>query len=85
MIKEDIKIGARVKSLTDFCDVPKGTEGVIVSDYTTGIMIAWDKLDRPYPKDKTPEEVGTMFAINPKCPLRDGFDKQTELHFLQLV
>lgn len=84
MIESQIKIGQRVQSLESFNDVPKGTEGVIIDDYGTGIMIAWDKPDKPYPKDKTPFEVNSMFAINPLCPLRDGFDK-IELRFLQII
>jgi len=47
-------------------------------------MVAWDLPDRPLP-DMTPAEISEMFAINPKCPLRDGFDKETELDFLEAM
>jgi hypothetical protein len=67
MIKDQIKLGRKVKSLVDFCNVPKGTTGTIDEDYGTGIMVRWD-LDNGYWK-----------------PLRDGFDKESELHYLEII
>lgn len=78
-------IGTKVKNIVAFAGVPKGTPGVIVEDYGSGITVAWDLPDKPYPKDKTPEEVAAMWAIDPECPLRDGFDKQTELSLLEIA
>lgn len=80
-----IELGLRVRTNRSFANVDSGTEGVIVEDYGTGITIAWDKADRPYPKDMTPQQVGAMYAIDPKCPLRDGFDKEDELQYLELI
>lgn len=79
-----MKLGTRVKSLRDFHSVKKGTEGYVVEDYGTGITIAWDLPDKPYPKHMTPQEIGDMWSIDPKCPIRDGFDKMTELDFLTI-
>lgn len=77
-------VGRKVRSLCDFPSVPMDTVGLIVEDYGTGITVAWDLSDRPLPA-MTPAEIAEMYAINPKCPLRDGFDKETELDFLESV
>jgi len=80
--RNEIRIGQRVKTLREFNGVPKGTEGVIDEDYGTGIMIAWD-----LPESRLPQAYGAydgrpmiMTGI-----LRDGFDKVTELEFLEVV
>lgn len=75
-------MGQWVRSKVDFNSVPAGTRGLVVKDYGTGIMVAWDLPDRPVP-NKPPHVIGLMWAVNPECPLRDGFDKATELHFLE--
>ena len=68
MTIEEAVIGTRVKSVVEFCDVPKGTEGKIVQDYGTGVMVEWDLPDQ-----------------DPSWPLKDGFDKQTELQYLEVT
>lgn len=68
-----------------FFNIDKGTRGLIAEDYGTGIMVAWDKPHKPIPKDMTPEDIGKMYAVNPNCPDRDGFDKMTELKFLDII
>lgn len=85
MEKKDIEIGIMVKTNRDFVDVLKGTKGMIIEDYGTGIMIAWDLPNKKPLPNKSPEEILRMYAINPECPLRDGFDKETELQYLDLV
>jgi hypothetical protein len=40
---DQAKLGARVRSTRDFVGVPRGTQGVIVEDYGSGITIRWDK------------------------------------------
>ena len=60
-------IGMRVLSLVDFAGVPKGTAGVIDEDYGTGVTVRWD------PRGQWER----------KHPLRDGFDKATELVLLR--
>ena len=75
-------VGNKVRCTCDFPGVPIETMGLIVQDYGTGIMVAWDLSDRPLP-DIPAAEIGEMYALNPKCPLRDGFDKETELDFLE--
>lgn len=80
-----MKIGTPVKTNRHLVGVPAGVEGVVIEDYGSGITVAWDLPDRPYPKDKTPEQVKRMWAIEPGCPLRDGFDKKTELQYLEKV
>jgi len=82
MTKEEIKLGMEVRCLENFPEVPKGTIGIIVEDYGTGIMVAWDLPNKPYP-DKSWQEVAKMFAVNPECPLRDGF-AYDELEFLEV-
>jgi hypothetical protein len=77
---EEAIVGIRVKSLVEFCNIPKGTEGIIDSDYETGVIVAWDLPDRPLPK----EYMG-ISSIYPKQPLRNGFDKETELCWLEVV
>ena len=85
MLIQDIKVGRKVRCMVAYSGVPIGTIGVIVSDYGSGIMVAWDLPDRPYPKNKTPLEVASMYAVHYECPLRDGFDKETELYALQII
>lgn len=80
-----MKIGTKVKSLRDFSGVPKHTTGYVVEDYGSGITIAWDLPNRPYPQDMTYQEVAEMWAVSSKCPLRDGFDKETELQYLEIL
>lgn len=75
-----MKVGSRIRSLVNFSGVPKGTQGVIDEDYGSGFMVAWDLPKRPLPigyshYDEVP-------AIRSGI-LRDGFDKNTELHFLE--
>jgi len=100
MQKSDINIGQRVKvnrrfvSVDEgqwvkvnrrFVGVDEGTEGVIIEDYGTGITVAWDMPNQPYPSGKTPQQVAEMMAVNPQCPLRDGFDKVSELKYLEVA
>lgn len=47
-------------------------------------MVAWDLPHKPIPKDMTPAEIGEMYAVDHKCPNRDGFDKKTELQWLDI-
>ena len=76
-------VGTRVKSLVDFSGVPKGTEGVIDEDYVTGVMVAWDLPDQPLPPIRYSSRTGKM-TFFPSI-LRDGFDKNNELHFLEKI
>lgn len=79
----EAKIGTRVRTLRLFSGVPNGTEGVIDEDYGTGVMIAWDLPDQPLPEGYT--QWNGKPAIFPGQPLRDGFDKETELQFLEKI
>jgi len=75
-------VGTRVKALFNFAGVPRNTKGVIDEDYGTGVMVAWNLKDRPLP------EGYTCFDGKPACItgiLRDGFDKNTELHLLEKI
>lgn len=84
--RSPIRVGNRVRALRDFSGVPCGTEGVVDEDYGTGLMIAWDLPDRPLPEgwfwDANDH---TKWAGAPGSPLRDGFDKERELKFLEIV
>lgn len=81
---DEASVGNKVRCLCDFPSVPMNTIGLIVEDYGTGIMVAWDLSDRPL-GNMTPKEISEMYAVHPRCPLRDGFDKETELDFLEPV
>ncbi len=75
-------VGQRIKTLREFSGVPAGTEGVIDEDYGTGVTVAWDLPTRPLPKNW---RYAGQYACHPGVPLRDGFDKETELHYLEAV
>lgn len=79
---EQAQLGVRVRSLVDFSGVPKGTEGVIDKDYGTGVTIAWDLPDRPLPPGYRQYDGKPMIQTG---ILRDGFDKERELQFLEVV
>lgn len=81
----EAKIGRKVVTNQAWVDVPKGTLGYIIEDYGTGITVAWDLPLKPYPLDRSCYEVAKMYATNPKCPIRDGFDKENELIYLDLI
>jgi hypothetical protein len=78
MEHREVEIGARVKSLVAFCDVPAGTEGVIDELYEGGCMVAWDRKENPLPKDYVRIPGKIVFG----GPLRDGFSRD-ELHYLK--
>ena len=82
MTKEQAIVGTRVKSLVEFASVPAGTEGMLDEDYGTGVMVAWDLLEHPLPKDYTQYDGKSAVATG---ILRDGFDKETELQYLEVV
>jgi len=82
MIEQEAKVGTRIRSLVEFACVPKGTKGVIDQDYGTGVMIAWDLPEQPLPKGYTVYDGRPAVVSN---ILRDGFDKETELHFLEVI
>ncbi len=76
-----MKVGTRVRALRAFVAVPKGTQGIIDEDYGDGVMVAWDLPDHPLPPgykyDGRPAIVAGI--------LRDGFDKELELKWLEVV
>ena len=81
MTRHQARLGVRVKTKVELSGIPKWTEGVIDEDYDTGVMVAWDLPHRPLPPG---------YRSNHGRPaeahlLRDGFDKETELHFLERV
>jgi hypothetical protein len=82
MKMNEVVVGAKVRTLVDFSGVPKGTEGVIDQDYGKGIMVAWNLPDRPLP-DGYCQFDGRPAVV--RGILRDGFDKKSELHFLELI
>ena len=85
---EQIIVGQKVKSLRDFMDIPKGTIGVIDELYNLGpigsggFMVAWDLPDKPLPKNYIKWDGKP--AICHKY-IRDGFDIETELQFLEII
>ena len=46
MTPEQAKFGVRVRTLVDWPGVPAGSEGIIIEDYKTGVMVAWLGMDR---------------------------------------
>lgn len=77
-----MNVGTRVRSLIPFSGVPRGTEGVIDEDYGTGVMVAWDLPGSNLPKDYRAYD--GVPSIKSRI-LRDGFDKETELQFLEVI
>lgn len=87
MTTDQAQVGTRVRSLATFAGVPKGTEGVIDEDYGTGVMVAWDfpqgsRGGRPLPTGYAAYD--GRWTVESGI-LRDGFDKASELHFLEVV
>lgn len=82
MTRDEVRIGMRVRSLADFAGVPRGTEGILDEDYGSGITIAWDLPERPLPPGYREYDGRPLIQTG---ILRDGFDKRTELHFLEPV
>ena len=74
---------SNVEDMDSFVSVPEGTEGVIDQDLGSLVTVAWDLPDRPLP-DGYWEWSGKPAAA-PGEPLRDGFDKETELDMLEIV
>ena len=78
-------IGTRMRTKSQFCGVPVGTECVVDEHYhigtQLGFMVAWDLSDRPLPKNY--REHDGSWAMN--CPyLRDGFGLG-ELKYLEEI
>lgn len=82
MTSGEAGVGARVRTLRDFCSVPKGTKGVIDEDYGSGVMVAWDLPDQPLPPGYQVYDGRPAFVSG---ILRDGFDKERELEFLEKI
>jgi len=84
MKAEEAKVGTRIRSLVAFSGVPKGTEGVIDEDYGSGIMVAWDGADNHFWLPEDYKQYDGVPAVVSGI-LRDGFDKESELHLLEVV
>jgi hypothetical protein len=80
MTRDEAKVGTRVRALVEFSDVPKGSAGVIDEDYGRGVMVAWDLPGQPLPRGYRAHDGRPAVATG---ILRDGFDKERELHFLE--
>jgi hypothetical protein len=79
---DEARIGVRVKSLVDFAEVPKGTEGVVDEDYGTGVKVAWDLYEQPLPRGYLVYDGKPAFVSG---ILRYSFDKRKDLHYLGKV
>lgn len=79
---EEAIVGTRIRTLVSFCNVPEGTMGVIDEDYGTGVMIAWNLPEQPLPKGYVAYDGKPAVASG---ILRDGFDKKTELYYLEKI
>lgn len=82
MRADDAVVGRRVRSLVSFVGVPTGTEGVIDADYGTGVMVAWDMPAGKLPAGYREYDGRPMVQTG---IVRDGFDKESELEYLELV
>ncbi len=82
-------VGTRVRSRREFAGIPEGPEGVVDEDYGTGVIVAWDLADRPLPAGYAIRCTVSTFKpqdqYEPGAPLRDGFDRATELDMLEEV
>ena len=84
MTPDQATVGTRVRSTRHFVNVPKGTEGVIVSAYGGGVMVGWHLPDTEGALPVNWRDYADRPAI--QCPfLRDGFDEKRELHWLEVV
>jgi hypothetical protein len=79
------EVGQWVSASQDYSGVPKFTRGIIVEDYGTGLTVAWDRPDTPIPRYLTCTEISELPASHYNAPLRDGFDKETEVSSLILL
>ena len=82
MTKDQAVLGARVKAVRGFSGVPIGTDGVIDELYPGGFIVAWDLPDGPLPAGYT--KYDGVPAVRSRI-LRDGFDIETELDYLEAV
>lgn len=80
---DEAVVGTRIVLLVELSGLPAGTNGVIDQDYGTGVMVAWHLPGRGLPKNYRVWD--GKWACAPGAPLRDGFDKATELHMLAKV
>jgi len=84
-----MEVGSRVKSLRNFAGVKAGSTGTIDEDYGTGFMVCWDPpISRNVTLEqcKAPVSEDDPFSkVAVKGFLRDGFDKETELQFLEEI
>lgn len=71
MSPEEATIGTRVRSNREFAGVPKGSLGIIVEDYGSGVMVEWQY-----------EQTEQILHYR---PLRDGFSKDYDLQFLDKI
>ena len=85
MRPSDATIGARVLLRNERACVPIGTVGVIIDEWGSGITVAWDLPERPYPYDLPPSAVARLPANNPLWPERDGFYRGKQLDELALI
>lgn len=81
MTTDQIRIGQWVTNNVAFSNVPIYSRGIIDFDYGTGVEVVWDLEDW-----KIPENYMSMSVTERKKIrlLRDGFDKETELQYLDL-
>lgn len=75
-------VGVRIYATRAFSGVPMGTQGVIDEDYGSGVIVAWDLQGHPLPHGYKKYDGRPAVASG---ILRDGFDKATELQYLEPV
>lgn len=78
-------VGTRVRAYIAFSGVPKHTEGVIDEDYGSGVTVAWDLPHCPLPDGYLRFDARRVHPPRGHTLLRDGFNKEHELHLLDLV
>ena len=65
-----------------FSGIPVGTQGVIDEDYGSGVMVAWDLANHPLPPGYVQYDGEPLVRTGIRS---DGFDKETELGYLEVV
>lgn len=80
-----IAVGAIVKSVVTFPDVPRGSQGIVYEDYGSGVSISWQLGECLQAVEDVPQMAIVSCSKCGKQHVRDGFDKEREFDYLEVV